>query len=182
MKYSFILLLIYFLGCSKVEPRRPINPKPSTSIMEETLEENKRVNELEEQYINAYIKNDSIREYIQSSHGFWYTYLEKVDIDKPMPKTGDEVELSYNISSLNDEVLYTKEELGIKNYKVDKEDFLRGLQEGVKLMKVGETITFILPYYNAFGVSGDYERIGINQSIKSTVTLINIINNENENN
>jgi len=41
-------------------------------------------------------------------------------------------------------------------------------------MKVGEIITFVIPSYTAFGISGDGNKIGINQSIKSTVTLINI--------
>jgi len=41
-------------------------------------------------------------------------------------------------------------------------------------MKVGETITFVIPSYSAFGITGDGNKIGINQSIKSTVTLINI--------
>ena len=39
---------------------------------------------------------------------------------------------------------------------------------------MGETIIFVIPSYNAFGISGDGNRIGINQSIKSTVTLISI--------
>ena len=71
-------------------------------------------------------------------------------------------------------VIYGKDELGLKKYKVDKEDFISGLQSGIKLMKMGETIIFVIPSYNAFGISGDGNRIGINQSIKSTVTLINI--------
>jgi FKBP-type peptidyl-prolyl cis-trans isomerase len=59
-------------------------------------------------------------------------------------------------------------------YRIDKEDFIFALQLGIKLMKVGETIIFVIPSYNAFGISGDGEKIGINQSIKSTVTLLNI--------
>ena len=43
-------------------------------------------------------------------------------------------------------------------------------------MKTGETITFVLPFYNAFGVLGDGNKIGVNQSIKITVTLIKITN------
>jgi FKBP-type peptidyl-prolyl cis-trans isomerase FkpA len=41
-------------------------------------------------------------------------------------------------------------------------------------MKIGEIITFVIPSYNAFGVSGDGNKIGVNQTIKSTVTLLNI--------
>jgi FKBP-type peptidyl-prolyl cis-trans isomerase len=45
-------------------------------------------------------------------------------------------------------------------------------------MKVGETIKFVIPSHNAFGVVGDENRIGMNQSLISTVTLINIKKNE----
>ena len=84
------------------------------------------------------------------------------------------VEFSYNLADLNGNIFYSKEELGVKKYAIDKEDFIPALQEGIKLMKVGETITFVIPSYRAFGLVGDEKRIGINQSIKSTVTLISI--------
>ena len=70
--------------------------------------------------------------------------------------------------------MYSKEDLGIKKYIIDKEDFISGLQKGIKLMKIGETVTFVIPSYSAFGIAGDGNKIGINQSIKSKVTLINI--------
>ena len=41
-------------------------------------------------------------------------------------------------------------------------------------MKPGETIKFIFPSFNAYGVLGDGQKIGINQSLISKVTLINI--------
>ena len=90
------------------------------------------------------------------------------------PKLGDEVTFEYNITDLEGKIIYSKEELGIMKYRIDKEDFIFALQLGIKLMKVGETIIFVIPSYNAFGISGDGEKIGINQSIKSTVTLLNI--------
>ena len=90
------------------------------------------------------------------------------------PKLGDEVTFEYNITDLEGNIIYSKEELGIMKYRIDKEDFIFALQLGIKLMKVGETIIFVIPSYNAFGISGDGEKIGINQSIKSTVTLLNI--------
>ena len=61
-----------------------------------------------------------------------------------------------------------------KNYKVDEEDFIPGIQQGLKLMKIGETVKFIIPSFNAYDVVGDENKIGINKSIISTVTLINI--------
>lgn len=176
MKNSCLLLsLVFFISCAKIQPRRPINPKPSTTIFESnTAQELKKLNQIEEQKILDLIKNDSTKTYIQSSNGFWYTYENKISENLPTPNSGDEVEFSYDIKDLEDINIYSKDELGVKNYIVDKEDFITGLQKGIKLMKVGETITFVIPSYSAFGITGDGNKIGINQSIKSTVTLINI--------
>ena len=161
-------------SCTKIQPRKPINPKPSTSLYFQAMQENKILNKIEEDKILKLIKNDSTKTYKQSPNGFWYTYINKVEENLAMPKEGDEAVITYNITDLNDVIIYAKEELGVKNYKVDKEDFISGLQKGIKLMKIGETITFVLPSYTAFGITGDDNKIGINQSIKSTVTLINI--------
>ncbi|UAM99263.1 gliding motility-associated peptidyl-prolyl isomerase GldI [Polaribacter litorisediminis] len=175
MRYRFLFIaMIIFLSCSKMEPRRPIHQKPSTTLYFEAMEENKRLNQIEDEKILKVIEKDSLNLYLQSSSGFWYTYIKKIEQDLPTPKKGDEVVLMYNITDLKDAIIYSKEELGVKNYIVDKEDFISGLQKGIKLMKIGETITFVIPSYSAFGITGDGDKIGINQSIKSTVTLINI--------
>ncbi|PQJ78202.1 gliding motility-associated peptidyl-prolyl isomerase GldI [Polaribacter porphyrae] len=175
MKNSLVIFLLFLMiGCANIEPRRPVNPKPSTTIYKQAIEESKKLNKIEEARILAFIKNDSLSEYIQSSSGFWYKYIKKVNEEQPTPNVGDDVVFEYNIKDLRDSIIYGKEELGVKSYKVDKEDLITGLQKGIKLMKIGETITFVFPSYNAFGIVGDQERIGINETIKSTVTLINI--------
>ena len=176
MKYSVSIIIVFLFinSCSKTTARRPINLKPSTTIYEEAIEKTKLINTTINKQITSYINNDSLTSYIQSSDGFWYTYITKIAKDSPLPAAGDEVTFTYNIQSLEGVLIYTKDELGIKNYTVDKEDFISGLQKGIKLMKEGETVTFILPAYSAYGILGDQQRIGTNQSIKSTVTLIKL--------
>lgn len=173
-KLCNFFLFLFLIGCQKSVPRRPINPKPSTTIFQENLEATKQLFQLEEKNILQFIKKDSLKNYFTSANGFWYAYNLKIEENLPTPKIGDLVTIAYDIRSLNDSILYSKEDLGIKTYKVDKEDFISGIQKGIKLMKTGETITFVIPSYNAFGVSGDGNKIGINKTIKSTVTLINI--------
>ena len=162
------------LGCSKVEPRKPINTRPSSTILSKTVAESIRLNTVENLKILEVIKADSSKKYQVSPNGFWYSYVTKIDENRQTPKTGNEVTFEYNITDLQGAVIYGKDELGLKKYKVDKEDFISGLQSGIKLMKMGETIIFVIPSYNAFGISGDGNRIGLNKSINSTVPLINI--------
>ncbi|MGJ8742857.1 gliding motility-associated peptidyl-prolyl isomerase GldI [Polaribacter sp.] len=170
--YFFMILCCF--ACSKNEPRKPINPKPSTTLFKEIVEESKALNKVEDAKISRFIKKDTLNTYNVSPHGFWYTYNTKIEEDNATPIAGNEVEITYNIKNLKETILYSKAALGVKKYKIDKEDFIPALQVGIKLMKIGETITFVIPSYNAFGIAGDGNKIGLNQSIISTVTLISI--------
>jgi len=178
MKNSFVLIVcvLFLFSCAEQEARRPVTQKTAT-ILSETIQQKKELIASENKFIEDYIAKDSINTYITSSFGFWYSYISKEENEMKTPKIGDEVELEYNITDIHNVVIYSKEELGIKKYTIDKEDFIPGLQEGLKLMKVGETITFVIPSYRAFGLVGDENKIGINQTIKSTVTLLKIKEN-----
>ncbi|MFT4576124.1 MAG: FKBP-type peptidyl-prolyl cis-trans isomerase FkpA [Polaribacter sp.] len=169
----FILGVLFLFSCAEKQARRPVTQKTAT-VLSETIQLKKELIASENKFIEDYIAKDTINTYFTSSFGFWYSYNSKKENEINSPKTGDEVTLEYNITDINNVVIYSKEELGIKKYTIDKEDFILGLQEGLKLMKVGETITFVIPSYRAFGLIGDENKIGTNQTIKSTVTLLNI--------
>lgn len=175
MKHNWILFLTVLLlvSCKEPEARRPVTQKTST-ILTETLNQNKKLIAAETKMIENYIALDSSKTYLTSSFGFWYMYDIKVEEAKNTPEIGNVVEIEYDLQDVNGTIIYSKEELGIKTYKIDKEDFIPALQEGIKLMKVGETITFIIPSHRGFGLVGDENRIGINKTLKSTVTLKSI--------
>jgi gliding motility-associated peptidyl-prolyl isomerase len=175
MKHNWILFLaaLVLFSCTEPEARRPVTQKTST-ILTETLNQNKKLIAAETKMIENYIALDSTKIYLTSSFGFWYVYDAKVEEAKNTPKIGNIVEIEYDLQDLNGTIIYSKEELGIKTYNIDKEDFIPALQEGIKLMKVGETITFIIPSHRGFGLVGDENRIGINKTLKSTVTLKSI--------
>lgn len=120
------------------------------------------------------MESDSIHVYTVSPHGFWYYYMQTDTINAVSPVKGDEVVFSYEIKDLKDSIIYSKEELGDKNYLVDKEDLISGLQDGIKLMKEGEIVTFLFPSYKAYGYSG-FEKINSNQPLIYTVHLKKII-------
>ena len=179
MRLNFIFLLV-FLGlnsCSEQEARAPITSSKSNGLLS-TISVLKEINKAEETKIKNYIKKDSLHSYISSPNGFWYRYIVKNDSDTIFPVKGDIVQISYDLLDLNDQIIYSKETNGIKEYVVDKEDFIRGLQAGIKLMKEGESMKFIIPSFNAFGVLGDEKKIVMNTSIISRITLININKDE----
>ncbi|MBL4905581.1 MAG: gliding motility-associated peptidyl-prolyl isomerase GldI [Flavobacteriaceae bacterium] len=173
INFFYFVALSVLLSCSSTEARRPLSPKPST-IISETVAQSKKLNELENKIIAQWIALDSMRTYQSSSKGYWYAYLKKIDTELPFPEKGDVVTFNYVIQDLNGTIIYDETELGIKKYAIDEEDFIPALQDGLKLMKVGETIIFVIPSYSAYGIGGDGNKIGINQSIKCTLTLLNI--------
>ena len=86
---------------------------------------------------------------------------------------------NYDISTLEGTSIYSTEEIGTREYKIDQENVFNGLRQGLKLMKEGETLTFLFPSYKAFGYYGDQEKIGRNVPIRSTITLNKIIEEDN---
>lgn len=77
----------------------------------------------------------------------------------------------YEIKNIAGKIIYSQAELKPQNYLVDKQDFMKGIQDGIKLMEKGEKVTFLFPSHLAFGYHGDNNKIGTNQPLICTVTL-----------
>jgi gliding motility-associated peptidyl-prolyl isomerase len=183
MKNLFLILLVLIVSasCSNQEARKPIVRKTG-SFINESIERNKLLNTAENNILMKKMQMDSIHEYVNSSNGFWYYYDKKVEGESYLPQRGDEVFYAYEIRRLDDSILYPMEELGTKSYLVDKEELITGLQDGIKLMKEGEIVSFLFPSYKAFGYTGN-DKIGPNEPLIYKVQLLKINKlNVNENN
>jgi gliding motility-associated peptidyl-prolyl isomerase len=143
------------------------------SFMKESIERNKSLNNLEEDLIKAKLKKDAVNNYLTSSKGFWYFYNKRDSLQIRYPKKGDEVVYTYEVKRLNDSILYSKDEIGEKQYLVDREELITGLQDGLKLMHPGETVTFLFPSHKAFGYTGN-KRVLPNEPLIYKVELIEI--------
>ncbi|TDQ23791.1 gliding motility-associated peptidyl-prolyl isomerase GldI [Tenacibaculum caenipelagi] len=173
MKYRllvFISVIIVLVSCKEPEARRP-KQQGTTNFYHEVVKKNKKLNALEKKYLEGLMALDTVNQYITSANGYWYTYVKKDTLNAKSPKFEDVVQIVYNITDIEGNIIYENKE---RSYKVDKEDFIPALQDGIKLMKIGETITFVIPSYRAFGVTGDGNKIAVNQPIQSTLTLIDI--------
>ncbi len=178
MKIIFIYLSVFLvlISCSKPEPRKPIVRKTG-SFMEESVQRNKLLNKVEEDLLKYKMQMDSLREYINSKNGFWYYYQRRDSLKSQFPVKGDVVVYTYEIKNLQDSILYSKEEIGIRNHLVEKEELITGLQDGIKLIKEGEIVTFLFPSYKAYGYTG-YDKIKPNEPLIYTVQIIKINNNK----
>ncbi len=174
MRYiPYILLGLLFAHCGGPEARKPVEVKTG-SFIKQSVERNRELLASQEKHIASMIAADSTREYFSTDFGAWYIYQQQVPTPGYLPEENDLVTMTYNILSLQNDTLYTQEEIGTIEYLVDREELFPGLRMGVKLLQKGETATFLLPSHLAFGYHGDNNRIGHNVPLKSTVTIIDI--------
>lgn len=175
-KYTYILIVaIAFVSCSQQQEqaRKPISHSSGTFI-KESIVRNKILVANEEKIIDSLIKNDTLKQYVASNKGYWYKYETKVDEATALPKRGNITYFDYEIKDLKNRLIYSKLETKPQIYYVDKENIMMGLRDGIKLMKKGETVTFLFPSHMAYGYHGDDKKIGTNEPLICTVTLNDI--------
>ena len=172
----FLLSLIVCLGmvsCKSPEARRPVQSS-SGSFIKESAERNKKLYEDEKAEIKKIMDADIENSYFASDSGFWYYYNTRHESDlTETPKVGDTITFTYNIEYLDGTSVISEKENGLQHYIVDKtnQDLVSGIRDGLKLMKEGETVTFLLPSYKAYGYYGIENKLGTNIPIQSRVTL-----------
>lgn len=173
---SIVFVLLIISSCKPTEARKPISSKTG-SFIDASVERSKQLNAAEQKAIEEVIKKQN-KDYITSETGFWYHYNNKIEADSlKTPTFGDIVNYNYNIKNLNGSLIYSKEDIKTQNYAMDKQELFTGLREGLKLMKSGETVTFIFPSLKAYGYYGDENKIGSNTPLICEVTVNSIIQN-----
>ena len=174
-----VLFLFFAVACKSPEARRPVQ-RSSGSFIKESAERNKKLYKKEEAIITKIIAQNSDTEFEANPNGFWYFYNVKDTVSAVMPKFGDIVTFTYNVKDLEGTIIVSESENGLQQYQVDQsnQDLISGIREGIKVMKEGETVTFLFPSYKAFGYYGIHEKLGANVPIQSTITLRSIETSE----
>lgn len=175
----FLISFSFMVSCKPQEARKPESVQ-SGSFIKQSAERNKKLIAKERNQIESIINKDSITDYIASENGFWYAYQNKVEQDTIQPEFGDTINFDYNVQDLNGKIIYSKNQIGNRDYVMEKEILFSGLREGLKLMKPSEQVTFIFPSQVAYGYYGDDNKIGTNVPIICEVTLNTITQNNND--
>lgn len=166
-----ILILTLLISCKQSqEARRPVSQTSGTFIKKSVIR-NKKLVASEEDLIKVVIKKSPSVTYNSSKKGYWYSYITKNDTDTLSPKKGDVAFFDYEIKDLEGNIIYSELELRPQVYRVDKQEIMMGLRDGIKLMHRNEKVDFLFPSHMGFGYHGDNKKIGINQPLWCTVTL-----------
>ena len=172
-QFIVIILLIGFLGCEGPLPRKPIKVSTGTSI-KASVKRSKALLAKEEKLIQDIIKKDTLHSYKNSSRGSWFYYLTKNEKTEETVQANDIISLTYNVVNFENDTIYSMNDIGVLEYKADKLPLFIGLRNSIKLLKEGETATFLFPSSLGYGYHGDNQKIGINVPIKSTISILKI--------
>jgi|GEM_PF-5173229 len=113
----YSLLIFLTTSCQSPQTRTPVKTT-SGSFIEASVARNKRIYEQEKAIIQALIKKDSLREYIATESGFWYTLTQKGSTtSNQKPAIGDLITFTYNVKDLEGNVIVSALENGIQTYK-----------------------------------------------------------------
>lgn len=173
--YKIAIILIFatvlFSSCKQQQDaRRPVS-QSSGSFMKQSIARNKKLVRSEEQRIDSIIKNNPSIKYIASKKGYWYYYETRNLNDTLKPKKGDVALFDYEIKDIKGNLIYSQVQLRPQVYKVDKQNIMMGLRDGIKLMHKNEKVTFLFTSFMGFGFHGDNNKIGPNEPLMCTVTL-----------
>lgn len=175
---TILLTLLFLCSCKTPEARKPISVKTG-SFIDASVKRNKELNAKEQANIKKLMELSNGYNYIASESGFWYYYNTKTDIDTlKTPTFGDIINYNYDVKDLNGDLIYSKADIKTQTYAMDQEELFTGLREGLKLMKTGETVTFLFPSQKAYGYYGDENKIGSNTPLICKVTVNSITQNQ----
>lgn len=110
----------------------------------------------------------------QSESGLWYEIYEKSENPGELAKEGDVATLNFRIELLDGTLCYTSDSIGSKQFKIAFSDVESGLNEGMKMLTIGDKARFIMPPYMAHGLLGDEYKIPARAIIFYDVEVLDI--------
>ncbi len=147
----FLVTLIMgclFVSCTKTAPQLPTNKgNVVDKNISNLLEVNQKLAIKEDSVLMIFAKKTDPK-FKKSEIGFWY----KVDVptNAELIKDKDACKLSCTSLSLDMKVIQTEK----VQIVIGKKQLVLGLEEGLKLLHRGESATFIIPWYLAYGRNG----------------------------
>jgi FKBP-type peptidyl-prolyl cis-trans isomerase len=147
LNLMWALLILIFASCDAQEEK---NRK--TYTREELIEVNKQMVSDESDKIDRYIELKGL-ETQKTERGLMYEIIESND-DSVTGRSGNLATIQYRAFLLDStEVAFSLPDDPLR-FKIDQDDVVSGLHEGLKLLSVGDSARFILPSHLAYGLTG----------------------------
>ena len=109
---------------------------------------------------------------MKTNSGFWIANSGQ-RTDKTA-NSGEYIEFEYQVSDLENNILYSYNENKIQKIIIGKADIVRGLHAALQLIPEGESAKLLLPSFLAYGGYGDTQKIAPDTPIIMDVKVIAI--------
>ena len=166
---TFMAIVILFAHCGSGGKEKPVqNP---SKYKEPLIKANQEVARTESEQIEDFIRrhkwnmettNTGLR-FMITKQGIGANALE-----------GRTVKLSYTLSLLNGDTVYTALKDGPIVFTVGKGQVITGLEEAILLLKVGDRAKFIIPSHLAYGLIGDQNKIRQKASLVYDIEFVSM--------
>jgi FKBP-type peptidyl-prolyl cis-trans isomerase FkpA len=166
---TFLAIVLLFAHCDRGGPGKPLqNP---SKYKEPLILANQEA---------ARIENEQIEDFISRHH--WNMETTATGIRYMIMKQGigakagegKTVKLSYTLSLLNGDTVYSALIDGPIVFQVGKGQVITGLEEAILLLKVGDRAKFIIPSHLAYGLIGDQKKIRQKASLVYDIEFISM--------
>lgn len=111
----------------------------------------------EDEEIEMYLDQHENLDFQATGSGLRIAYLKHGE--GPVAQRGMKAEVRFKISLLDGTLCYESELDKNDFFKIDREDIESGIQEGIKLMRVGDKCKLVMPSNLAHGLVGDMDKI-----------------------
>lgn len=160
-------ILLQLVACSKPLPQLPANKGVEIdSAAVSLLTINKTLSLREDSLLQQYVNKKTIG-FQKNKLGFWFKIDKRTNRPSLLSKT--KIQIEYQVYFINGKPVFSKN----KTIVLGKKEEIRGLEEGLRLMRAGEQATFIIPWYLAYGMKGSEPEIPPYTSVIFKVTVAN---------
>lgn len=155
--YSIVVVLFSIaVACGDANHKDKLPEKDLSQAKQPLEKANRYLVVTEEENINNFVRRYGW-EMERTGTGLRYMIYQKGD--GPKVELGKIVSLNYELRSLTGDLIYSSDEDGIMAFLVGRGGVPTGLEEGIKLLSVGDKAKIILPSHLAYGLMGDDRRI-----------------------
>lgn len=161
MNFNFVVFcciyLMFMVSCQNRYHEQKQLEKAHAQKVESRLEKaNRGLISLDSARIVGVVRANNWNMQVTST-GLWYELLESGT--GQIAEAGMRVGITYKVKLLDGRLVYSSDSTGVKYFTISKGGVERGLEEGLTLMKQGDSARFIMPPYMAHYLLGDQNKI-----------------------
>jgi FKBP-type peptidyl-prolyl cis-trans isomerase FkpA len=168
--WVMMILFLFLIGCVNGPGKAP--EKVDLQFADDTLVKyNKQVVRDENQEIEDYISRHQWKMERTATGLRYHIYPAGKG---PRAVKGKIVEISYSVSLLNGEKVYSSGKGEPRKFVIGKGQAESGVEEGILMLRKGDRAKFIVPSHLAFGLLGDLDKIPVRATLVYEIELLNI--------